>query len=293
MYVENGFTLSPHIRDNMEDQIKFLLENYGIDDQRTAAWFAKRGEMLTASEIWKCFASATYASRYELIMSKLAPPKSNDGPGVGALIWGTRFEPMAKEIYSKLGGIEIKDLSCVRHPEHSYIGASPDGLIISNNERNGRLIEFKCPISRQFSDETPVPDHYYHQMQLQLECTNLQECEYVEMQFKTMYYTEWIDTPAEYKSCFVVSMTGEVTYKSVYDTTPLSDWQSSIMGENFMDYQVVYWVLANWRQKLTMRDPDWMPIHFPEMKATWEEVMKHREEGTFPKSSKEKGILTL
>lgn len=277
----------------MQEQIKFLLENYGIDDQRTPAWFAKRGEMLTASEIWKCFASATYASRYELIMSKLAPPKRNDGPGVGALIWGTRFEPIAKEIYSKLGNIQIKDLSCVRHPEHHYIGASPDGLIISENERNGRLIEFKCPISRQFTDETPVPDHYYHQMQLQMECTNLQECEYVEMQFKTMKYTEWVDSPAEYKSCFIVSSCGDVSYRAFDELIPLVEWQTQITGENFMDYQVIYWALSNWRQKLTLRDPDWMPMHFPEMKSTWEEIVKHREENTFPKSPKDKGILAL
>ena len=276
----------------MQEQIEFLIKTYGIDDQRTAAWFAKRGEMLTASEIWKCFASATHASRCELIMSKLAPPKRNDGPAVGALIWGTRFEPVAKEIYSKLGNIQIKDLSCVRHPEHNYIGASPDGLIISDDERNGRLIEFKCPISRQFTDETPIPDHYYHQMQLQMECTNLQECEYVEMQFKTMKYTEWVDTPAEYKSCFIVSSCGDVSYRAFDELIPLVEWQMQITGENFMDYQVIYWTLSNWGQKLTPRDPDWMPMHFPEMKATWEEVVKHREENTFPKL-KDKGVLAL
>jgi hypothetical protein len=36
-----------------------------------------------------------------------------------------------------------------------------------------------------------------------------------------------------------------------------------------------------------------MPTHFPEMKATWDEVLEHRKAGTFPASPKEKGILTI
>lgn len=288
-------SLHINVRDTtMQDTIKFLIENYGIDDQRSTAWFAKRGEMLTASEIWKCFGDASYSARRELIMSKLSTPKTNDGPSVGALIWGTRFEPVAKEIYSNMGDITIKDLSCVRHPLHSFIGASPDGLILSSCFRNGRLIEFKCPISRAFTSETPVPAHYYHQMQLQMECTNLQECEYVEMQFKTMNYTEWIDSPADIKSCFIVSNSGEVSYMSITETRDRLEWQQSIIGENdFMDYTVVYWVLVNWRQKLITRDPDWMPSHFPEMKSTWEEIVMHRQNSTFPAAVKDKGTLAV
>ena len=35
----------------MEEKLQKLISEYGIDDQRTQAWFTKRGEMLTASEI--------------------------------------------------------------------------------------------------------------------------------------------------------------------------------------------------------------------------------------------------
>lgn len=275
----------------MEEKIKFLIEKYGIDDQRTQAWFTKRGEMLTASEIWKSFGDATAAARRELILSKLAPPKKQDGPGVGALIWGTRFEPIAKEIYCHTEKVKLIDLSCVTHPEHTFLGASPDGLILTNDERNGRLIELKCPISRPFTDDTPIPESYYHQMQLQMECTGLTECDYVEMQFKTMNYSEWSENDSEFKSCFAVDNSGVVKYKQITDTTNLHDWQMSTLG-NPMDWQIVYWVLAKKRQKLTLKDPDWMPMHFLEMKTTWEEIIQHREAGTVP-AIKEKAILVL
>jgi putative phage-type endonuclease len=274
----------------MEEQIKFLLDNYGIDDQRTQAWFAKRGEMLTASEIWKSFASATASARNELIVSKLTPPKKQDGPGVGALIWGTRFEPIAKEIYCHTEKVNLVDLSCVRHPEHAFLGASPDGLILTTDERNGRLIELKCPISRQFSDETPVPDAYYHQMQLQIECTGLKECDYVEMQFKVLNFSEWSDSKAEFKSCFAVHDDGAVTYRPVICALDIHEWQKLVLN-NPMEWQILYWVLVQKRTKLVYKDPDWMPMHFPEMKATWDEIVQHRINGTVPQ--KDKGILQL
>lgn len=275
----------------MEAKIEYLLANYGIDDQRTQAWFTKRGEMLTASEIWKCFGDATASARRELIMSKLVPPKRQDGPGVGALIWGTRFEPIAKEIYCFTEGVKLVDLSCVQHPEYPFIGASPDGLILTNDERNGRLIELKCPISRSFNSETPIPDAYYHQMQLQIECTGLAECDYVEMQFKTMNYSEWEQAQAEFKSCFAVDNSGNVKYKHITDVSSIHEWQMKILGDP-MEWQILYWVLVQKRQKLTLKDPEWMPKHFPEMKATWDEIVAHRQAGTIP-LVKEKPILVL
>ena len=268
-----------------------MLTNYGIDDQRTQAWFTKRGEMLTASEIWKSFGDATASARRELILSKLTPPKKQDGQGVGALIWGTRFEPIAKEIYCHTEKVKLVDLSCVRHPEHAFLGASPDGLILTSDERNGRLIELKCPISRPFNNDTPVPDAYYHQMQLQMECTGLVECDYVEMQFKTMNYSEWSTAEAEFKSCFAVDTDGNVKYRHITDPRTVHDWQVDIL-ENPMEWQILYWVLVQKRQKLTLKDPDWMPSHFPEMKATWDEIVQHREAGTVP-AIKDKPILVL
>jgi putative phage-type endonuclease len=275
----------------MQEKIDYLLANYGIDDQRTQAWFTKRGEMLTASEIWKSFGDATASARRELILSKLTPPKKQDGQGVGALIWGTRFEPIAKEIYCHTEKVKLVDLSCVRHPEHAFLGASPDGLILTSDERNGRLIELKCPISRPFNNDTPVPDAYYHQMQLQMECTGLVECDYVEMQFKLMNYSEWSIAQAEFKSCFAVDSEANVKYRHILDPRTVHDWQVDILT-NPMNWQILYWVLVQKRQKLTLKDADWMPTHFPEMKATWDEIVQHRQAGTVP-AVKDKPILVL
>lgn len=273
-----------------------LLAEYGIDDQRTAAWHAKRGEMLTASEIWKAFGDATASARHELIMSKLIPKTQESGMGVGALIWGTRFEPIAKDIYMRIHGLRIVDTSCVRHPEHTFLGASPDGILITEDPedpRFGRLIEIKCPISRAFDATTAVPTSYIHQMQMQMECTGLSECEYVEFRFKTMNFSEWRDTDAGYKSVFAVSPEGRVVYKPFDDTRDIGTWKREDIGENAEEYQYVYWVMPFMNGRLISKDPEWMPTHFPEMKGVWDEIVAHRTAGTVPESPREKGTLVL
>ena len=50
----------------MEAKIKNLIETYGSNDQRTQAWHLKRGEMLTASEIYKALPDSSEALKREL-----------------------------------------------------------------------------------------------------------------------------------------------------------------------------------------------------------------------------------
>ena len=45
----------------LQSKVETLIQKYGQDDQRTAAWHQKRGEMLTASEIYKALPDASPA----------------------------------------------------------------------------------------------------------------------------------------------------------------------------------------------------------------------------------------
>lgn len=275
-----------------------LLTNYGQNDQRTDAWHAKRGQMLTASEIYKALPEATPAQRYELIMSKLTPRAASTGPGVRALLWGTRFEPIAKQIYCELQfNIQIYDTTCVPHPTVPFLGASPDGVIVTDDKtdfRFGKLVEFKCPISREFTEHTPIPDGYFHQMQLQMECTGIDECDYVEMQFKELSYSEWIDSTAPFKSFFAIhEETGDVIYKDYLDTRDVPTWRRVVLGEKGMEYRIIYWMLNNWRSVTVKKDQQWLTRNLPSFETIWKEIQEYRSSGTFPQSPKEKVTLVL
>lgn len=283
---------------NKVEKINKLLELYGKDDQRTEAWHLKRGQMLTASEIYKGLESATPAQRHELIMGKLQPRDYGSGPGVRALVWGTRFEPIAKEIYTAMNfnDINIVDTTCIPHPSVSFLGASPDGIILSDNTndyRYGKLVEFKCPISRQFTNETPIPEAYYHQMQLQMECTEIDECEYIEMQFKEMSYTEWTDSKAEYKSFFAITPNDEYISRHFNDPRLIPEWRQQVLGSLAPECRLYYWALVNWRASTVQKQTDWLVQHLPSLQKIWDEIQEYKKSGTLPQSPKEKATLVL
>lgn len=212
------------------------------------------------------------------MLRKLEPRVQGDGPGIPALLWGTRFEPVAKRLYEERTNCTIHDVSCVQHPRVSFLGASPDGLIVPTRDdprRYGRLVEFKCPMSRKPSDEIPIG--YWHQMQLQMECTGIDECEYVEFRFKQVGYTEWSRTTGT-KGSFSVYEDGRV----VYDEAEVPE-----------DAQVIYWILGSIKEDFVQKDPDWLSTHLPQLQAFWDEVLRHRAAGTKPDPTPKPGLPAL
>jgi len=253
-----------------------VLRMYGANDQRTEAWHAKRSEMITASEVYGVFGSES--ARREVMMRKLEPKPPGEGNAVPALLWGTRFEPVAKKIYEERTKCTITDVSCVQHPRYTFLGASPDGLIVPNSDdpkRYGRLVEFKCPISRAMKPE--IPPGYIHQMQMQMECTGIDECEYVEFRFKQVNYSEWVRSTEE-KGMFTVYEDGKVVYdKDIYEDTT----------------QVIYWLLNSIKEDFVPKDPEWLPKHLEGLTQFWNEVLEHRKHGTLPPKPEEKKIASL
>ena len=242
-----------------------VLRMYGANDQRTEAWHAKRSEMITASEVYGVFGSES--ARREVMMRKLEPKPPGEGNAIPALLWGTRFEPVAKKIYEERTKCTITDVSCVQHPRYTFLGASPDGLIVPNNDdpkRYGRLVEFKCPISRALKAE--IPAGYIHQMQMQMECTGIDECEYVEFRFKQVNYSEWVRS-TDQKGVFTVYEDGKVVYdKDIYEDTT----------------QVIYWLLTSIKEDFVPKDPEWLPKHLEGLTQCWNEILEHRKNGTLP-----------
>ena len=279
----------------MEEHIKWLLENYGQNDQRTDAWHSKRGEMLTASEIYKACKDATPAQRHEIILSKLTPREVYEGLGPRSLMWGTRYEPIAKSIYEHMKGVNLVDTSCVPHPEQTFLGASPDGIIVTpESELYGSLVEFKCPISREIDESLPIPSTYFHQMQLQMECTRLNTCQYIEMQFKEMNYSTWLEHPSQYKSVFLVSEDGlQTKYRDFNDPRSITDWKDAVTEGDDSPWMFVFWALTKHTIRSVDKDPEWLATHLSSFQEVWTEVQKHRAAGTLPEHPKEKTTLAL
>jgi hypothetical protein len=128
-------------------------------------------------------------------------------------------------------------------------------------------------MSRVRKDE--IPSYYMHQMQMQMECTGIDECEYVEFRFKQLNFTEW-DACSGMKGVFAVDPDGKVDYKP--DTLPLHEWQST----HTEDHQYIYWVLLDTKKDFVPKDPKWLSDHIEDLTKFWDDVQRHRAEETKP-----------
>jgi hypothetical protein len=103
---------------------------------------------------------------------------------------------------------------------------------------------------------------------MQMECVGVDECEFVEFQFKNVYYSEWYNFKKT-KGIF-----------ACYDDGRIEEWTGepgTIEGGTLF-----YWILSDISRDLVERDPKWLETHFQKLDDFWKEVVRHREAGTIP-----------
>lgn len=197
----------------MLDTVRRLITEYP-SAQRTPEWYRSRLPCITASSVSQVLPRSSamlaeylrlfpekgdvyfpdpdqscspFGNRWSFFYNKIEPlartalkmpPVRKETTPRLACDWGITFEPVAQRIYEAETGRTVHDVGFIPHPDHPFLGASPDGIT-----DDGRLLEFKCPKSRPI-DGTP-PIYYAHQIWMQLECCDLEVCDYVEVKLKT------------------------------------------------------------------------------------------------------------
>ena len=90
--------------------------------------------------------------------------------------------------------VQVKEFGMVAHPKYNFLGASPDGIVcptkndgIHSTELVGRMLEIKVPLRRKILKSGEVkgeicPIYYWDQVQLQLQCCDLDECDFWQCQ---------------------------------------------------------------------------------------------------------------
>ena len=155
--------------------------------QRTKEWYEFRYNLITASNLWKVFASQSQQN--SLIYEKCKPLTYNLGTSgmcntESTLHWGVKYEPVSVLVYEHMFNTQIEDFGCIPHSTYSFIGASPDGINVDLRcpALYGRMLEIKNICNR---DITGIPkEEYWVQTQIQMEVCNLNECDFFETRFK-------------------------------------------------------------------------------------------------------------
>jgi hypothetical protein len=213
------------------------LQNTEQPAQRTPEWYQFRYNLITASNLWKAFASE--AQQNSLIYEKCKPLDVNSGfkysnNTSSTLHWGNKYEPVTIAIYDTLYNTKVGDFGCIRHPLYSWIGASPDGINIDpESPRFGRMVEVKNIVNREI---TGIPiDAYWIQTQVQMETCGLDRCDLIETRLyeypsETEFYS---DEDHELKGVILYFIKREVI--SMFDNNINND--SSNRNHNFINIQ--------------------------------------------------------
>ena len=281
--------------------------------QRTPEWYVFRHGLISASNIWKVFGSD--ATRNSLICEKCKPLQRErslsidleDDPAASeaqtkfvntqsTLHWGCKYERLSTMIYEYRNEVKVDEFGCIQHDKYPFIGASPDGIVTTeNHELYGRMLEIKNIGNREI---TGVPTMaYWIQMQLQMEVCGLEECDFLETRFK-----EYDDTEEDrfYKEKHNYLYNGVSLYFIKRDYTdnsphyvympldiPLSrisinawiETQKTELKDTYVLFRRIYWYCDEYSCVLVHRSQEWFRAALPKIEALWKIVEEERVTG--------------
>lgn len=155
--------------------------------QRSEEWFAKRETCISASSGGEVVGVQPQTLPCESIAKKVRPPPFQSNKNC---YHGTKHENGATMIYEYRMNVKVEEFGLVVHPKYKFLGASPDGIVgkykadgKSLTKYVGRMLEIKCPVIRKIKKTGEIyggicPKYYWVQVQLQLECCDLEECDF-------------------------------------------------------------------------------------------------------------------
>lgn len=158
-------------------------------EQRTPEWFAYRRNRITASDTAAAIDENPYEPVESFIHKKCDPDhKFLDNANV---YHGKKFELIATKIYEHIYDVQVFEFGALPSEVYDFLGASPDGICsaksLSNkfSPRLGTMLEIKCVAPNGRTIETSgnikghiCPYYYYLQVQQQLECCELEVCDF-------------------------------------------------------------------------------------------------------------------
>lgn len=287
---------------NILQQIEHL-KAHPTHAQRSPEWYQFRNENVTASSVMK-IRDNSKQDYYREIEKKCKTGGSF--PKTPALLHGTKFEQVATDIYERRNKVKVLEFGCLPHKYIPHLAASPDGICNyspHNPSYTGRMLEIKCPYSRQITGI--IPEVYSYQMQVQMEVCDLDYCDFLECKivpfdsFEEMnnYKADIVNhsfRPDEYGVVLEYAMPLSKYRREMGNTqylyspiglseSELEEWINTNIEElndeepNFNLEKITYWILEYSSVVLVKRDRVFFEKLVPHVKQFWKDVVYFRD----------------
>ncbi len=257
-------------------------------EQRSEEWYRNFQHVLTASEFSTLFSNNK--KRQDLLTSK-AFPRDEDSlffrtacptDEMSPFGWGIRFEPVVKQIFEYENKCKIFEPGRLQHSTNLSLAASPDGIIEEAEDLAllGRLIEIKCPYSRKIGGEIPMD--YWIQMQIQMEVTDIDECEYIEVEILSRKPK---DTCApDFSNCRITGVLWlmkqiveeDMPFEYKYIYSPLDNSENQPHLEGYECLERIPWGLKAYHRKVVQRDRAWYISTLAWQEIFWRDVEERK-----------------
>ena len=270
-------------------------------EQRSEEWYAFRKQRLTASDFATALNKNPYSDRKALLRKKAG---ENQPFHSGAAIFhGVKYEDVAISVYEERNRVLVKEYGCIPHPTLSFIGASPDGIcdtISENKQYVGRMLEIKCPRSRELNGT--VPEYYYYQVQGQLEVCELEYCDFLQCIIREFpeddfwsdvgkrnnhsyckngnekgVLIEYYDTKKEKDSFYYYPRSTQSTKNNI--NMWINETIDKILDEDNEFCSVKYWKMCEYDCILVKRDRKLWKWMEEELGKFWNEVLHYQKVG--------------
>ena len=316
----------------IDERMRFVNSAYQ-PAQRTPEWYTFRHGLITASNIWKALGSDANVNslicekckpcqardrgnsvegdeemlaqmehtklaqmeqikHVHMVQAKMAQePQSVNTQST--LHWGVKYEPLSAMIYEMRNEIRLGEFGCIQHREHPFIGASPDGIVLSRGSPlYGRMLEIKNVVNREVNGIPSMP--YWIQMQVQMEVCDLEECDFVETVFKE------IDEDEFYQNSYKYQYNGVILYfikRDFVDNSPkyvympldipikrsaINEWieqQKQANRDEYVLFKRIYWYCEMFSCVLVHRNREWFAAALPKIREIWSIIETERVTG--------------
>ncbi len=286
--------------------------------QRTPEWYEARMKCISASDIAnalkqtkdaceyfeKCF---SHLDNYDFVrhpskccnhygsVRDLIEKKCNLGPpftGNDHTRHGQKFEPIVTNIYSQLHQVDMLEFGLLLHPTVSFLAASPDGISL-----DGVMLEIKCPTTRQVRNHPPL--WYFQQILVQLDCTGLRYCDFMDCNFVEFpNHSDWLEEATLWENanpnakhhiygCMLTHYASEQPDSATHYYAPptvnrvesFAKWTEEEKRKHPEKTLVeTFYKLQEYHICRIEADPTWVPQNLSAISAVWDQVIKGRTE---------------